>query len=345
MERRAGAGYAERNRFGRIGRIPTPTPFPVGDINTYLVFPAAGASSLTLIDTGVKSPEAFEALQHGFKAFGWTLEQLEQILITHAHMDHYGQARRIRDRSGATVYAPSSEAVRMRTHWSPTAERTEAVLAWFRGWGVPEEVARSDGGMAELAQRLQDPIEPDVLMEDGDRVTLGDLTLEVISTPGHCDGHVVFYERELRILFSGDHLLTDITPVPLLVLPEKPHQPRPKSLIRFMESLERVETLDCDLTLPAHGDAIADHRKLIAGYRLHHDRRALQMVRKLREAALTPFELAVRLFPRHYRGQIFLVMSEVIGHLDVLVARGVVELEERQGVEVARLAPKTPEGA
>jgi glyoxylase-like metal-dependent hydrolase (beta-lactamase superfamily II) len=339
MELRRSCGYAERNRFGRIGRIPLPTPFPVGDVNAYLVFPAMRSESLTLIDTGVKSPEAFEALQHGFKEFGWALEQVDRILITHAHLDHYGQARRLRERCRAAVYAPRHEAERMQAGWASTLERTDSILAWLHRWGVPEAIARLDGGMAELARRLQDPVEVDVLLEDGDTVRAGDLVLEVIATPGHCDGHVVYYERSLRILFSGDHLLTDISPVPLLVLPEGLDEPRPKSLVRFMESLKRVEKLECELTLPSHGDAITDHRQLIEGYRLHHQRRALQLLRHLRKGPLTPFELAVRLFPHHYSTQIFLVMSEVIGHLDVLIEEG------SGGVERARMVDAALGGA
>ncbi len=333
----AGRGFAERNRFGRVGRIPTPTPLPVGDINTYLIFPAASDGGLTLIDTGVRSPEAFDAFRHGMKEFGWPLERIERILITHGHLDHFGQARRLRDLSGATVHASRIEAELMRQVWSPTSERTEQVLTWFRRWGIPDEISRREGPLTELAPRIQEPIEVDGFLEDGERVPVGDLELEVVSTPGHCPGHVVFHERELRLLFSGDHLLTDISPVPLLVIPKSEDEPRPKSLARFMRSLERVERLDVELTFPAHGGVISDHRKLIAGYRLHHERRKLQFVRALRRSPLTPFELARRLFPRHYAQELFLVMSEVIGHLDLLVDEGTVVLEQERGVERAHL--------
>ncbi len=329
--------HAERNRFGRVVRIPTPTPLPVGDINAYLILPPAGSDSLTLIDTGVKSPEAFEALRQGFKAGGWSLERVDRILVTHAHMDHYGQAKRIRDLSGATVHASRAEAERMTTWFSPTGERNEVVLAWFRHWGVPEAIARPEGEMASMARRLLDPIDVDVILDDGDRVEAVDLGLEAIATPGHCDGHLVFYERDLGLLFSGDHLLTDITPVPLLVFPKHAGEPRPKSLGRFMDSLDRVESLECRLTFPAHGDVIRDHREIIRGYRLHHERRKLQMLRALERGPLTPFELARRLFPRHYAREIYLVMSEVIGHLDLLVDEESVRLEERDGVERAVL--------
>ena len=80
---------------------------------------------------------------------------------------------------------------------------------------------------------------------------------------------------------------------------------------------------------------IRDHRKLIAGYRLHHERRKLQMLRRLRSAPATAWALAGELFPKACQSQVYLVMSEVIGHLDLLVEEGSVRLEERDGVEVA----------
>jgi glyoxylase-like metal-dependent hydrolase (beta-lactamase superfamily II) len=252
-------------------------------------------------------------------------------------MDHYGQARRLREISGATVYASALEAERMRTYWSPSAQRDEGILAAFERWGVPPELARGDGGMGDLSKQLQDPMEVDVVLGEGDRVEIGDWTFEVMETPGHCEGHLVFYERDTRALFSGDHLLTDISPVPLLSFPKREGEPRPKSLARFMQSLLKVEALDCEITFPSHGDVILNHRKLIAGYRLHHERRALQLARMLSAGPRTAFALATKMFPRQYATQLFLVLSEVIGHLELLVEQGAVQIEEKGGIEYARL--------
>ena len=333
--------YVERHRFGRVGRIPTPTPFPVGDINSYLLLPAPGEERLTLIDTGVKSDASFEALRRGFKEYGLALEQIGRILVTHAHPDHFGQARRLRELSGCSVHASALEAERMRVHWMPSANREPQVVAWFRRWGVPDEILREDGGRAALGRRIQDPLEVDGTFAEGDVVEVGDLRLEVIETPGHCEGHVVLYEREAGLLFSGDHLLTDISPVPLLSFPRHEGEPRPRSLLRFMESLDKVERLECRATFPSHGDVIWDHRRVVAGYRLHHERRKLQLARMLGRGPLTPFELAVRMFPKHYRTQIFLVLSEVVGHLDLLEAEGEVTLEPEGDVLRARLTARS----
>jgi glyoxylase-like metal-dependent hydrolase (beta-lactamase superfamily II) len=334
--------YAERDRFGRVGRIPTPTPLGVGDSNSYLRFPPDGLGrtsrdgGVTLVDTGVKTREAFDPLRLGLKELGVSLESIERILVTHAYMDHCGQARRLRGLTGATVYASRTEAALMRTHFSPSGDRRELVLAYSRRWGVPAGLLERESQMAELARRIQDPIDVDGVLDDGDVLVIGDLRLEVLETPGHCDGHIVFWEPELRLLFSGDHLLTDISPVPLRVFPKHPGEPRAKSLVRFMSSLERVETLPCELVFPAHGDVIREHRKRIAGYHLHHERRKLQMLRLLRARPASAWELAGGIFAKVREAQVYLVMSEVIGHLDLLLDEGSVVLEERDGVEVAR---------
>jgi glyoxylase-like metal-dependent hydrolase (beta-lactamase superfamily II) len=331
--------FAARNRFGRdgrVGRIATPTPLGVGDINSYLLFPPRGSDGVTLIDTGVKTPESFAALQNGLKEFGVGFDEIERILVTHAHMDHFGQAKRIRDLSGAAVFASSGEAELMRFHFSPSGDRRDVVMQYFARWGVPLALISGESRMAEFARQIQDPIEVDGTIEDGDSIAVHDLQLRVVATPGHCDAHIVFHEAGQRWLFSGDHLLTDISPVPLLVFPKEPGAPRPKSLVRFFDSLARVERLDCELVFPSHGDVIRDHRRLIAGYRLHHEKRKLQMLRKLHSGPLSAWQLAAALFPKVYETQVFLVMSEVIGHLDLLLDEGSAVLEERDGVEYAR---------
>lgn len=331
------ASFAARNGFGRVGRLPTPTPFPVGDVNAYLVLPGESGGELTLIDTGVKSPDAYAALESGFRAHGHAIEEITKILLTHAHMDHYGQAKRLRDRTHAVVHASAIEAEKMRVGHSPTGQRDERVLAAFRRWGVPPTVASLDGGMSEMARKLQDPIEVDVIVKEGDRIPCGDLTLEVFETPGHCEQHVVYYERSARQLFSGDHLLPDISPVPLLVFPKEGEE-RPKSLVRFLDSLTKVEALDCALTFPSHGDVIRDHRALVASYRLHAEKRSLKLERLLDDGPATAYQLAQRMFPKAYEVQLVLVLSEVVGHLDLLEVEGRVVIEERDGVEHARRA-------
>jgi len=333
--------YAERHRFGRVLRIPTPTPdwTGLGAINSYVILPPEGSRhGVTLIDTGMRMTESFDALRRGFKEFGIALEQIERILVTHAHGDHFGQAKRLKDLSGAQVFASAGEAERMRTGWTPAAMRGGAGAAWMRRFGMPEEVADAKAPSGSMPSELSEPVEVDGVLAEGDRIDLGEFTLEVVGTPGHCDDHIIFTERDLGLIFSGDHLLTDISPVPLLHIPQ-PGQERRPSLIEFMRSLAKAEALHSEATYPAHGDVIWDHKKLIAGYRLHHERRKLQIAKRLGPRVMSPYELGAEIFPKHFRDprQSFLVMSEVVGHLDLLIDDGTCAWESDGVVDRVRL--------
>jgi glyoxylase-like metal-dependent hydrolase (beta-lactamase superfamily II) len=208
----------------------------------------------------------------------------------------------------------------------------------MRRFGMPEDIVAAKAPTGAMPSDLSEPVEVDGVLAEGDRIDLGEFTLEVVGTPGHCDDHIVFWERDLRLIFSGDHLLPDISPVPLLNIPP-PGVARRPSLIEFMRSLTKAEGLAADATYPAHGDVIFDHRKLIGSYRLHHERRKLQIARRLGGRVLSPYELGAEIFPRHFRDprQSFLVISEVVGHLDLLVEDGTCAWESDGAVDRVRL--------
>lgn len=90
-------------RFGRILRIPIPTPFDVGDINCYVILPEEGSDQLVLIDTGVGTEDAWQGLQAGLGSEGYGIEDISLLLLTHAHTDHFGQASRIREVSDCQI--------------------------------------------------------------------------------------------------------------------------------------------------------------------------------------------------------------------------------------------------
>jgi glyoxylase-like metal-dependent hydrolase (beta-lactamase superfamily II) len=323
--------YVQRHGFGRVGRIPTPTPFPVGDINSYAILPPPGSDELVLVDTGVKSKTAWAALEAGLKEFGFAIEDIRLVLLTHAHPDHYGQAARIQRTAGCPVWVHEDAEKSFDRYGQLPADRAEVVGFHFTRWGVPRENLPSRMGPPDASSYIE-PLEPDRYLRDGDLVRIEGYDLEVVHTPGHCPEEVVFWQPEQRELLSGDHLLPDITPVTLLDVPATRTADRSRSLIRYNDSLTRVEQLPARRAFPSHGDVILNHRKLIAGYRLHQEKRKKRMLRSLQDGGLSPFELGRRMFPRVWRNQLHLVLSEVIGHLDVLESDGEVEVFEHEGV-------------
>jgi glyoxylase-like metal-dependent hydrolase (beta-lactamase superfamily II) len=105
---------------------------------------------------------------------------LDQIWITHGHLDHAGGAAEMQEKSGVTITGPQLE----DQFW------IDGIPAQGQMYGIPD--ARS--------------FKPDRWLEDGDTVTLGETTWEVLHCPGHTPGHVIFFNREARFAQVGDVL-------------------------------------------------------------------------------------------------------------------------------------------
>ena len=159
---------------------------------------------------------------------------------------------------------------------------------------------------------------------------MGSTTWRALHTPGHALGHLCFYHQESKLLLSGDHLLRDITSNPVLETPRRGVRERPRSLPDYVQSLRRVRELEIRKVLPGHGEPLYDHRALIDAILTHHAVRGALILQLLREGERTVYELGVALFGGELPGvELFLVMSEIIGHLDILELAGkAVRVEE-----------------
>lgn len=336
--------YVEQHRFGRVGRIPTPTPFAgLGDINSYLILPRPGGAGPVLVDTGVHGDRAWAALGAGLKEFGFGVEDLELILLTHAHPDHCGQAGRIARAAGCEVWIHEDAHRTLRRFDGPDdAERLRSIETQMRQFGVPEEELGNASFSRSRSEDTFKPFEPDRLLVNGDRIELDDFALEVVHTPGHCPEEVIYWQPDGAAILSGDHLLPNITPICLMNTPDRPGGERVSAMLQYRDSLARAEDLPARITFPSHGDVIPDHRALIASYRLHTETRSLKLQRLLGRGEATVFELASAMFPRVWREQLFLVLSEAIGHLDLLEADGLAVAEPRDGVLRYRLTGEAP---
>ncbi|MGK2913065.1 MAG: MBL fold metallo-hydrolase [Porticoccaceae bacterium] len=177
------------------------------------------------------------------------------------------------------------------------------------------------------------PCPPDRLLKDGDVVPIAGFDLKLVHTPGHCPEEVVYWQAETRQMFSGDHLLPDITPVCLLDIPTTVDGPRTKTLVQYYESADKVKPYPAKAVYPSHGDVFQDHLALITSYRLSTERRLLKISRILAEHGdLTALEVGQKLFPKAWEDQLYAVISEVVGHLDMLEAGGHVSWVEKEGL-------------
>jgi glyoxylase-like metal-dependent hydrolase (beta-lactamase superfamily II) len=297
-----------------------PTPFPVGPVNCWLL----PGTTVTLVDPGMLWDDSVARVEGLLAEAGLQIGDVERIVVTHGHPDHYGLAGRIARDSGARILCGAAERPKLLSSFDrPGYQELLADL------GIPDEIRAAWPELYTGMRELIDVPDHDVIddVHDADVLDLGGRRLAAHVTPGHATGHLSLFEADTGVLLSGDHLLPRITPNPILE-PDAETGGRRRSLVEYLESLDRFVALDPSIVLPGHGPAFHDVGTLVASMRGHHDRRAdrvLDLVRELGEP--TPYDLATALFPNLEGFGVMLGVSEAVGHLDLLVDDGAVVVE------------------
>jgi glyoxylase-like metal-dependent hydrolase (beta-lactamase superfamily II) len=312
-----------REILDKIYKIELPIPISLKTINVYFI----NESPRTLIDAGIKNEASFETLKKGFETIGYGLNSIERILITHGHIDHYGQAKKLSLLSGAPIYIHSKEYGRIRSMIHSLGFLRSIMLRN----GVPKGLVNEALQFIESSQNLADPLEEAFFLDDGDAVPFKSMIWKTIHCPGHAPGLICFYWPEKKVLFTGDHLLKEITPNPVLNVYENKPPFRYPSLKEYLTSLGKVEKMDISLLLPAHGEEIYDAKGLIQKIFAHHNERMDRIRFSLSKGEKTPFEIAMDLFPGVPPFEVFLGISEAVGHLEILKEKGSVRVKEKEG--------------
>lgn len=302
-----------------IHRLSLPTPFLVGRVNCYLI----EDEPLTLIDTGPNSGKSLDDLERAFDAHGRRIEDLGLIVVTHQHMDHLGLLEILARRSGAEVAALDLLEPYLADFSRSAAADDEFAQTVMRRHGVPGDLATVLGSLAAAFRAFGSSGRVTHPLADGEDLTLRDRTLRSFHRPGHSPSDTIFWDAEREILFSGDHLLGHISSNPLVSRPlAGPSEPRPQALLQYIESMRTTAELAARLVLGGHGDPILDHAGLIDERLRMHRRRAERIHQILDAQPLSAYEIAVRMWGNVAVTQAYLTLSEVLGHLDLLVSTG-----------------------
>ncbi|HSR31045.1 MAG TPA: MBL fold metallo-hydrolase [Anaerolineae bacterium] len=318
--------------------IEVPTPFPVGPITVFL---CDGLDEpLTLIDTGPHTPEARAALEAGLAHFGYSLANLERIVVTHAHADHFGMAAELVAESQARVLSHAWNLLALGHYDADREQRTAFYADLLRQAAVPTEIMAAVGGATRGVRRFARPVEVDVSLVDGDTLHLAGRDWQVLHTPGHAAGLICLYEPDSQTLLSSDHLLADISSNPVVEPPPPGQTERPRSLALYKASLERIAAIGIERALPSHGPVIYDVPGLVQQRLVFHERRVARVLAALRDGARTTWDVAYALFPDRSPLDTFLAVSETIGHLDLLEMEGRISAEKADGAIVWRLVPQ-----
>lgn len=287
-----------------VERWAIPTPFPVGDVNAWYLPGRVPA----LIDPGPRTPEAWRALEPHLRD-----HPVAVVVFTHHHVDHAGLAHRLQRDHGVRVVAHEAEA-EILAHWGARAqERERDYEAGLVRAAVPEHHRERMRYGGRRFDSYAEGVQADRRVRDGDTIALGDRDFEVVHAPGHTAGSTLLCAPDGAFTFSGDTLLERITPNALSVRASER-----SALPDYLASLERLARRDLGTILPGHGPTFHDAGKVISAGLRHAELRRARIVRLLAERADTAFGVAQRLFPALPDNQLFLAVSETLGHLECL---------------------------
>ena len=317
-----------------VHRIPLPTPFQIGDVNAWLL----RGTPLTLVDAGPLMDEAEARLESGLAALGVRIEDLELIFLTHQHDDHVGLAGELARRSGATVAGTADLAACLADVGASMDADDAYSVALMRRHGVTEKTVATLAGVSRAFRQYVADVAVDRIVADGDELVAGGRTWRVHERPGHSPTDTVLAGEHL--LLAGDHLLEKISSNPIAHVPIGAADPialaaspeRPRTLLTYLESLRATAEDDRgELVLPGHGDPFTGAAALVEKRAGMSERRAEKILAAL-DRPRTAADVGRDLWRHVPVTQAYLVLSEVLGHLDLLEERGAVAAEDRDGV-------------
>jgi glyoxylase-like metal-dependent hydrolase (beta-lactamase superfamily II) len=254
---RRDVGRGERVLPG-VWRLRLPLPWPgVPHCNAWAL---AAGDGVVLVDTGMHQPGSMAHLERALDQAGLRVEHVRLVVLTHAHVDHCGQAPVIAERTGCEVWLHPRH-----------QHRTEAA---------------PNPGQAGV-------LRPDRDLVPGVEVQTDLGAWRVIETPGHAPSHVCLHQPEHRLLISGDHLLGRVS-----LYFDHDHSPDPVG--EFLTSLDAVEGIDARLCLAGHGRPFIDVDAHVQANRSLVAERLEQVRELLSERPLTARELAPRLYGEAY---------------------------------------------
>jgi glyoxylase-like metal-dependent hydrolase (beta-lactamase superfamily II) len=320
----------------RLYRVPVPLlGNPLKEINSYVL---TSDQRNLIVDTGMNRPECREVLESALDEIGVDLERTD-FVATHLHADHQGLISTLL-RGGSRAFMGEADVQSMAASHD----------LWSRRSPMGEYAARSGFPADELEASLQNhpgfKYGPESLVDflalkEGEVLEVGAYTLETVSTPGHTYGHVCLYEPRKKILFSGDHVLGDITPNIQAWSDEQ------DPLELYMQSLGKVDSLDVELCLPGHRSLIEDFGRRTRELIEHHRVRANEVLSILGAGGRNAYETASQMswdirarswedFPIMQR---WFATGEAIAHLRYLEGKGLVQRRTVDGEIVYSAEP------
>ena len=299
-------------------KLPWNTP---SNVNIYLIEDDDG---YVMIDCGVNGSEYLDLLSSHLNELGIGFNDIKLLIGTHMHLDHIGLSGSLREFDiPLALYKNSIEYLNEYNDWSV---RFENLVKIAKNESAPPD-------FIDDLKSITTPVyagklaKPDVLLSEG-KITSLKRRINVLFTPGHDYSEISLHDEHSKIIFSGDHILPRITPF-------IPVQNEKSNLLKeFLDSLDKVHSVDHDIIAPGHGNLISTPHKRIEQMKLHHQRRSERILEFLIKNDLTGWELTNNLFPRKLDSlNLRLAFQETLAHLHLLESKNEILRKSSNGIK------------
>lgn len=308
-------------------------------IFTYLL---TYGNNWSVVDCGWPGQQGILVWEHAIRELGLNWCNLEQILVTHSHADHLGQAQNMSERSGRPVSIHADALAEARYYRRIGPEMYEALEQFLirAGYRQLDSIEPPPNPYASYDD-ISLPSHVEYLADDT-AISIGNSTLRTLTTPGHADGHICLVDSERRFAFAGDMALPNVI-TSVVFMPGTIANP----LGEYLESLARLEGCEAELIIPAHGEPMTIPIRRFDAIRAHHAQQ-LDLIRdKLAPGAFTATELAAHLSFHGRRFHDFSSMMKVyylgvlMAYLQFLVTEGSVSstMDPEHGCQRFHLCP------
>ncbi|MEX2462154.1 MAG: MBL fold metallo-hydrolase [Paenibacillaceae bacterium] len=307
-------------------QVKAPLPFPLRWVNSYII---RGQAGLTILDPGLHTVETERVWEETFDQYGFQFSDVEQIVLTHHHPDHYGMAGWFQGRSGGVpVWISEVGYKQAQRLWGDDLPMSEEIAALFIRHGMDQTMVEQQlvPHMKSFVEWVSPhPLVSFIALDQPFR--MGNQLYKPIVTSGHADGHICFYEESSKEMFCGDHVLPQISPN-VSYIPGADENP----LLSFMTSLNEINQYEVVRAYPGHREPFASFNRRVVELLAHHEDRLEKMVACLQEPKHA-FQLCLEFFgerlPIH---QLRFAMGETLAHVIYLQKADRIVEVEREGV-------------
>lgn len=296
--------------------------------------------SYVLIDAGLSFSDCAKIFFAGLEKLNISINNLKFLIITHEHPDHVGIAEAVKHKNPdiqVVTHEITNNIMKYMTdsrNLEQAQKSAENSSHHLKAYGVPEKRAAKVFQYMISFRSFTQYHKPDRLLNDNEEISINSDILKIIWTPGHSIGHICVLDEQTKYLFSGDHILSRITPHIGAFLPN-PITDRSDNFTNildlYLKSLDRIDQLDPKIIFPAHQEIIYNPHERIVDIKKHHMNRLIEITKTVEKKPKTPFRISQLHFGENLSEiNTFLALSEVLSHLIYLEQQHKVRRFERK---------------